>query len=218
VRGVFIGKKSRPEHKKETAMRFIKSGVAGIATVAALAVVSTLTPGALASTQSPGAGVAALRAAAAQSSAGKQGTLTSKVKGAFPDGTVDGQFRPDRFVAQDGDVFAVGTLSATLRRTDGTLVGRVHKPITIPVRSAFYPRDAKSCDILDLILGPLHLNLLGLHVDLKKVVLHIVAVSGAGNLLGNLLCAVAHLLDGTRLIDLLKLANLLNKILSLLRI
>ena len=199
-------------------MRFIKSGVAGIATVAALAVVSTLTPGALASTQSPGAGVSAPRTAAVQTTADKQGTLSSTVKGAFPDGTVTGKFNPDRFVAQDGDVFAVGMLSATLRRTDGTLVGRVHKPIAIPVHSAHYPGGAKACDILDLILGPLHLNLLGLHVDLKRVVLHIVAMSGAGNLLGNLLCAVAHLLDGTRLIDQLKLANLLNKILSLLRI
>jgi hypothetical protein len=199
-------------------MRFIKSGVAGIATVAALAVVSTLTPGALATPQSSGSRMSVLTAAATQARADKQGTLTSKVKGVFADGTVDGKFLPDRFVAQDGAVFAVGTLSATLRRTDGTLVGRVHKPITIPVRSAFSPRDATTCDILDLILGPLHLNLLGLHVDLKKVVLHIVAVSGAGNLLGNLLCAVAHLLDGTRLIDLLKLANLLNKILALLRI
>ena len=34
-------------------------------------------------------------------------------------------------------------------------------------------------------------------IDLSKVTLHITAQSGPGKLLGNLLCAIAHLLDGT---------------------
>ena len=55
---------------------------------------------------------------------------------------------------------------------------------------------AASCDILNLVLGPLDLNILGLEVHLDQVVLDIVATTGAGNLLGNLLCAVAGLLDG----------------------
>ena len=54
-----------------------------------------------------------------------------------------------------------------------------------------------SCNILHLDLGPLDLNLLGLTVHLNEVVLDITAVPGAGNLLGNLLCAVANLLNGT---------------------
>jgi hypothetical protein len=41
-----------------------------------------------------------------------------------------------------------------------------------------------------LVLGPLSLDLLGLQVDLNQVVLDIVAVTGAGNRLGNLVCAV----------------------------
>lgn len=53
----------------------------------------------------------------------------------------------------------------------------------------------ESCTILDLDLGPLHLDLLGLVIDLNEVQLDITAVPGAGNLLGNLLCAVAGLLD-----------------------
>lgn len=52
-----------------------------------------------------------------------------------------------------------------------------------------------ACTILDLDLGPLHLDLLGLVIDLNEVQLDITAVPGAGNLLGNLLCAVAGLLD-----------------------
>jgi len=53
------------------------------------------------------------------------------------------------------------------------------------------------CQILNLTLGPLHLNLLGLVVDLNRVHLRITAVRGPGNLLGNLLCAVANLLNGS---------------------
>jgi hypothetical protein len=56
-----------------------------------------------------------------------------------------------------------------------------------------------SCPILNLDLGPLDLNLLGLTVHLNEVVLDITAVPGAGNLLGNLLCAVANLLNGLNL-------------------
>ena len=52
------------------------------------------------------------------------------------------------------------------------------------------------CPVLHLVLGPLNLNLLGLHVHLNQVNLNIAAVSGPGNLLGNLLCSVANLLNG----------------------
>jgi hypothetical protein len=78
--------------------------------------------------------------------------------------------------------------------------------ITIPVTNI-----TGSCDILHLELGPLTLNLLGLNIDLSRIVLDITAETGAGNLLGNLLCAVAGLLD-----DPGGLARLLNQILSIL--
>ncbi|HET9647593.1 MAG TPA: hypothetical protein VFP34_05100 [Microlunatus sp.] len=70
---------------------------------------------------------------------------------------------------------------------------------------------ALSCQILDLVLGPLDLNLLGLKVHLDKVHLNITAQGGPGNLLGNLLCAVAGLLDGST-----GLNGILNGIVSLL--
>ena len=74
-----------------------------------------------------------------------------------------------------------------------------------------------TCDVLNLVLGPLDLDLLGLQVSLNRVVLKIVAVSGAGNLLGNLLCAVVGLLDGGCL-ALLEVSNILNSILAILRL
>lgn len=55
--------------------------------------------------------------------------------------------------------------------------------------------DSGVCDVLDLNLGPLDLNALGLVVNLSEVTLNIDAVPGPGNLLGNLLCAVANLLN-----------------------
>src|SRR5687768_11446184 len=52
-----------------------------------------------------------------------------------------------------------------------------------------------ACEILTLDLGPLDLDVLGLVVELSAIELDITAVPGPGNLLGNLLCAVAGLLD-----------------------
>ena len=79
-----------------------------------------------------------------------------------------------------------------------------------------------ACDILTLGLGPLDLDLLGLRVALDEVNLLIEAIPGAGNLLGNLLCGVAGLLDGglggglggllTNLLD--AIADLLNGLLG----
>jgi hypothetical protein len=54
----------------------------------------------------------------------------------------------------------------------------------------------RSCDILFLDLGPIFLDVLGLQVNLSQIILDIDAVSGAGNLLGNLLCGLVGLLDG----------------------
>jgi hypothetical protein len=55
--------------------------------------------------------------------------------------------------------------------------------------------DSGVCDVLDLNLGPLDLDVLGLVVNLSEVTLNIDADPGPGNLLGNLLCAVANLLN-----------------------
>jgi hypothetical protein len=94
----------------------------------------------------------------------------------------------------------------------GTIVGEVvDDGETIPVNETFtsVPGEMepggegngnRRCDILFLDLGPINLDVLGLVVDLSDVQLDIFAVPGAGNLLGNLLCAVAGLLDGPGLI------------------
>ena len=76
--------------------------------------------------------------------------------------------------------------------------------VTVPVSVT-----QATCAILHLDLGPLSLDILGLQVNLSRIVLDITAQSGAGNLLGNLLCAVAGLLDNPN-----GLAKILNDILT----
>jgi hypothetical protein len=71
-----------------------------------------------------------------------------------------------------------------------------------------------TCDILHLELGPLDLNLLGLVVHLDQIVLDIDAQAGGG-LLGDLLCAIANLLDTNG--PLQSIARLLNQILGILQ-
>jgi hypothetical protein len=46
-----------------------------------------------------------------------------------------------------------------------------------------------NCPVLHLILGPLHLDLLGLIVDLNKIALDIEAIPGTT--IGNLFCSLA---------------------------
>lgn len=140
------------------------------------------------------------------------GSLTvSQVTGTVEGGgTLLGTFDPARFRAVGDALTVTGTLQATLRDAAGTVIGTVTQTITLDVPAAIQ----RTCTILDLTLGPLDLDLLGLQVHLNQVHLVIEAVEGPGNLLGNLLCAIANLLnDGNPLGD---IAGLLNRILRLL--
>jgi hypothetical protein len=56
--------------------------------------------------------------------------------------------------------------------------------------------EGSSCPILNLSLGPINLDLLGLNVDTSPICLDITAVPGTSALLGNLLCSIAGLLNG----------------------
>ena len=90
-----------------------------------------------------------------------------------------------------------------------TIATVTNEPVSIPVSQI-----SATCDILELTLGPLDLDLLGLVVHLDVVHLEIDAEQGPGNLLGNLLCAVAGLLDSQTSAS--GLARLLNQILRVL--
>lgn len=153
------------------------------------------------------------------------GHWSSSVSGTFNKyGKVTGHFTPLRSFVRNGKAVVQGDLHAVMTRSNGQVVGKPtrHNVTMLVANPGAQPRAqaqaAASCNILHLVLGPLNLNLLGLAVHLNKVVLDITANSGSGNLLGNLLCAVAHLLDnsGLSLNQLLNLSNLLNRIIGLL--
>ena len=154
--------------------------------------------------------VSPLSAAAATSqTTASSNSISAPITGSASNGdTFNGTFTVTRFVSQNNQLFAVGTVSGVLKNASGGTIGNVtNVPAALPVTAA-----SATCPILSLTLGPLHLNLLGLVVDLNQVVLNITAQSGPGNLLGNLLCAVAGLLNGGT--PLSGLAGILNQILA----
>ena len=143
------------------------------------------------------------------------GTLTSTVTGTYTDaaggvGTFTGTFTPSQFATNGDQLTATGTLA-------GDLVDSTGATQSVSQTQTFAVDDitaAATCQVLDLNLAPLDLNLLGLTVHLDRVHLNITAVPGAGNLLGNLVCAIAGLLNGPG--ALAQIAALLNQILALL--
>jgi hypothetical protein len=122
----------------------------------------------------------------------------------------------------------VGELKGQLTAQPGNPQGQGRGPQDVTQKNVAMPINAitssgapagesqAACGILDLTLGPLDLNLLGLRVQLSQVDLVITAVPGPGNLLGNLLCAVAGLLDGAGGVT--DLAALLQNLLQILNI
>jgi hypothetical protein len=93
----------------------------------------------------------------------------------------------------------------------GTVVGTFNNA---PLAVSTIPLSGTRCPILHLDIGPIRLNVLGLVVTVPNhTVLDITAVGGAGNLLGNLLCAVANLLNQTPP-PLDQIVSLLNQLLA----
>ena len=134
-------------------------------------------------------------------------------------GTFQGTLDIVSFGADDtGALVANGLLDGTLRPTVGNPIPVTNEYVTLPVTSigsGAGNQPQRVCAILDLELGPLDLDLLGLVVHLDRINLEIDAVSGPGNLLGNLLCAVVGLLDDP-LGNLNDIIGLLNRIIDLL--
>jgi hypothetical protein len=141
-----------------------------------------------------------------------------------------GSFGIQRFVVSHNKAYAVGTLTGKLGnqhvsktgvRLPASLTGAPGGTSSSSARAA----QTTSCSILNLVLGPVHVNLLGLVVDLggnggtTPITLNITAVPGAGNLLGNLLCDVSNLLNQSGTLstlqgDVSQLVGVLNGILG----
>jgi hypothetical protein len=127
------------------------------------------------------------------------------VTGPTADGrSLAGTLTVQRFTAAGGALQAVGRLAGTFTDpTTGATTALAPTAVRAPAAVA-----TRSRTILDLTLGPLHLDQPGLVVDLDRVELTITAQQGSGNLL----CAVANLLDGGAALNVL--AAVLNQVLG----
>jgi hypothetical protein len=140
------------------------------------------------------------------------GSLTTAIMQVIPGvGTFTGTLTTSSFTLVNGVLNAVGTITGTFTDIAGNVTTIVNQAITIPLTSF-----TGTCTILTLHTGAINLSVLGLNVSLSPIDLVITATAAPGNLLGNLLCSVAHLLDsgGT----LTTLTALLNQILGAIRI
>ena len=138
-------------------------------------------------------------------------TLVEDVTGTLPGGTFTGTARITRFF-MDGDQLMVGGVLNGVATVAGVATNIVNQAFTAPVDLTAIR--GSTCHILHLDLGPIFLDLLGLQLDLSRIILDLDAVSGAGNLVGNLLCAVVNLLNGPG--GLAGLLNILDRINDLL--
>jgi len=150
-------------------------------------------------------GVAALAATLPRTAkaAPPRASVASTISPPQSGGILDGVFSITSFTTSNGELIANGTFTGLVNGV------QTSTPASAAVDSP------NTCSILDLTLGPLHLDLLGLVVDLNQVHLTITAERGPGNLLGNLLCAVAGLLDnGANGNAIQNLLNQINTIIS----
>jgi hypothetical protein len=207
-------------------------GGVGLAVVAASTVALSGAGSADASTRAA-SGQVGVSAAAAAPTSPDQVSYTAPIAGSVVDGRqVTGSFRPTLSKVDDGVLMVRGRVRAAIHNLDGSVTRVTKYRVWMPARTingnTLSPTAARraaaapaagACPVLNLVLGPLDLDLLGLQVHLDRVVLDIVAQSGAGNLLGNLLCAVAGLLDNAGPLSglLTQISALLNSILAILQ-
>jgi hypothetical protein len=105
-------------------------------------------------------------------------------------GTFVGTVTITRFATDAaGNLIAIGTATGTavINGVTTTFINTAFSSIVTPLQ--------QRCPILQLDIGRIFLDLLGLQVDIAPISVDITAVAGPGNLLGNLLCALVHILD-----------------------
>ena len=157
----------------------------------------------------------------AQATVGYVVPITGTVNGTSESGT----FTIKQFQNINNTLNAVGTLTMHNVSTSLAIPVKASNPFGVPTSTnavtsanaeaiSAAPAATVSCPILNLVLGPLNLNVLGLVVTLNQVNLNITAIPGAGNLLGNLLCDVAGLLNPVGGLNLSSLVTVLNQLLA----
>ena len=143
-------------------------------------------------------------------------------------GNFTGTATINRFEVRGGEIVAVGLVRGTLsrgNRTIGTvLAGEVAWPVAIRaggtlltsgrpsatrIEPAAWRLAQDTCPVLDVVLAPVHVNVLGIDVTLNPIALDL--HGEVGTALGGLVCAVVDLIGNVA-----GLVNVLNAILGLL--
>jgi hypothetical protein len=155
-------------------------------------------------------GAAAVPAAAASNGTGSQtagynlpALYTVALKGTTKNKPFNGKFKIERFIAKGNKAYALGTVTGTFAGHRFTRTN-VTTPASLtgePSGTTSRAHAAAACDLLHLVIQPIHLSLLGLDLTLgggtamdQPIVVDLTANSGQG-LLGDLLCDVDNALN-----------------------
>jgi len=119
-----------------------------------------------------------------------------------------GTYAIQRFVAGANKVYAVGTLKGTLKGRHITRYN-VKMPAALAGPPAGTAQAAQVCTVLNLNLGPIDLNLLGLRVRLfggtnpatPQPITLLITADPSGGLLGQLLCNLTSSLGGSGILS-----------------
>jgi len=163
---------------------------------------------------------AAVAAPAAKDAKYPSGSLEVPIAGLATTGAAfTGTLSISRFEASGGQVVAIGMVKGTVAGVGTALTGEVSFPVTVgpasqatPASNALVmqqpgPQPQATCTALDLSIGAVNLNLLGLTVTTQPISINISGDSSAA--LGNLICTILDTLN-----NVVGLVGLLNQLLG----
>ncbi len=108
----------------------------------------------------------------------------------FGQGVFSGTFRIDRFGRDRNAVNAMGRLLGVLAASNGDILGRIDRGLTLPVSVI-----SATCELLQLELGPVDIPLRNVQLHLEKGVLGISNRDATTDGLNQRLCAAANVFD-----------------------
>jgi hypothetical protein len=136
--------------------------------------------------------------------------------------TFAGTLSVQKFSQRNGKLVAIGMVSgsATSAGTPlGTvLAGPIEFPVREPAPGSLIANDAPvsvqqaaTCQVLHLEVGAVNLNVLGLQIATQPIAIDVSGVTGATNVLGQLICTILETVG-----NVVGLVNLLNQLLGIL--
>jgi hypothetical protein len=153
--------------------------------------------------------VAGLNEALAKSNKNKgpfENKLTNlPVRGKGKKGTFKGTLDINEFKEENGKIVALGTVKGKLTGKDIRDKKVNNEKVKVPVSITGEVQAQAVCEILNLVLGPIRLDLLGLHLRTNTIRIRLFATPDG--LLGSLLCGLSGPIDLSNLAVLIGLLN-----------